>query len=338
MTDHWQMENKYTIQVRSRKPLLLVLKGMGMGVAEVIPGVSGGTIAFITGIYAQLIDCIKSFDAQAVKLLFTAKWRELWNHIHGSFLVFLLTGMVGGVIIGVFGISRLMETRPEILWAFFFGLIIASAIYVGKQVKKWSVAVVILSIAGAALAFWITLVTPTEASLSPPYVFLCGMIAISALILPGISGSFIMLLMGMYTVIIPMVKSLLKDQDLSVLGTLAIFGIGCIVGLATFSRVLSWMFRNYADHTLGLLSGFMIGSLFKIWPWRNPIRWMDDSGQMLDADQVATLSGSALEHLRIVSELNVLPADYTAGSPQVVLVVLSALFGFAIVFLLERYF
>lgn len=332
------MENEYIVQGRAQKPLLLVLKGMGMGIAEVIPGVSGGTIAFITGIYAQLIDCIRSFDARAVALLFTGKWGQLWKHIHGTFLVFLLTGMVGGVIIGVFGISGLMETRPEILWAFFFGLIIASAIYVGKQVNKWSATVVFLAVAGAALAFWITQITPTEASLSPPYVFLCGMIAISALILPGISGSFIMLLMGMYTVIIPMVKSLLKDQDLSVLGTLAIFGIGCLVGLATFSRILSWMFRNYADHTLGLLSGFMIGSLFKIWPWRNPALWMDDAGELVDAERVASLSGSALEHLRIVSELNVLPADYTAGNPQVILVMLAALTGFGIVFLLERYF
>lgn len=331
------MERNY-IQEKKIRPALLALKGMGMGIAEVIPGVSGGTIAFITGIYAQLIDSIKSFDAHAVKLLFSGRWKALWTHIHGRFLLFLMIGMAAGVVIGVFGISNLLETRPEILWAFFFGLIVASAIYVGRQVSKWNIALVILTAGGAALAFWITQVTPTEASLNPGYVFLCGMIAISALILPGISGSFIMLLMGMYTVIIPMVKSLLKDQDLSVLGTLAIFGIGCAVGLLTFSRLLSWMFRHYADHTMGLLSGFMIGSLFKIWPWRNPTAWMNENGRLIGPEEKELLSGAALDHLRIISELNVLPGQYTAGNPQVFFVVLSALFGFAIVFLLERYF
>jgi len=316
---------------------MLALKGMAMGMAEVVPGVSGGTIAFITGIYEKLIDSIKSFDGKAIQLLFSGRWKALWDHVNGSFLLTLMIGMLGGVVIGVFGISHLMETRPEMLWAFFFGLIIASAIYVGKQVKKWNVSVIALLVIGALLAFWITQVTPTEASTNPLYVFLCGMIAISALILPGISGSFIMLLMGMYTVIIPMLKSLIKDLDFSVLGTLSIFGIGCIVGLLTFSRVMSWMFKNYSDQTLGLLSGFMIGSLFKIWPWRNPDSWMDNSGKLMNADQVAQLPESMTEHIRIISELNVMPSQYSAGNPQTILVIVSAVVGFAIVFLLDRY-
>ena len=318
------------------RPLLLALKGMAMGMAEVVPGVSGGTIAFITGIYEKLIDTIKAFDTTAIKHLFSGEWKALWNHVNGGFLFFLLAGMLGGVVVGVFGISNLMETRPEMLWAFFFGLIIASAIYVGKQVTRWDVSVVGLLIIGAVLAFWITQVTPTEASTHPLYVFLCGMIAISALILPGISGSFIMLLMGMYTVIIPMVKNLLKDLDFSVLGTLSFFGIGCIVGLLTFSRIMSWMFKNYSNQTLGLLSGFMIGSLFKIWPWRNPVSWMDESGQLLGASEIAQLPEASLEHLRIISELNVMPAQYTAGDPQIIWVIASGIIGFGIVFLLER--
>jgi putative membrane protein len=248
-----------------------------------------------------------------------------------------MIGMLAGVVVGVFGISHLMATRPEMLWAFFFGLIIASAIYVGKQVKKWNISVIALLVIGALLAFWITQITPTEASTNPLYVFLCGMIAISALILPGISGSFIMLLMGMYTVIIPMVKSLIKDLDFSVLGTLSFFGIGCMVGLLTFSRVMSWMFKNYSDQTLGLLSGFMIGSLFKIWPWRNPVSWMDDSGKLMNAEEVAQLPESMTEHIRIISELNVMPGQYSVSDPQTLLVIVSAVVGFAIVFLLEKF-
>ena len=317
------------------KPLLLSLKGMAMGMAEVVPGVSGGTIAFITGIYETLINTIKSFDAQALRLLFSGKFKALWNHINGPFLLFLLIGMLGGIIIGVLVISNLMETQPEILWAFFFGLILASAWYVAKQVKKWEVSTMLFLIVGATFAFWITQITPAEASINPFYVFLCGMIAISALILPGISGSFIMLLMGMYTVIIPMVKQFIKEQDFAVVGTLSIFGLGCIVGLITFSRVLSWMFKNYEGQTLGLLTGFMVGSLAKIWPWRNPVLWVNDSGEFINPDQVGSLT--SLEELRVISEQNVLPSAYQAGDPQTIAVIIAAIVGLSIVLIMDRY-
>ena len=320
---------------KQEQPILLAIKGMAMGMAEVVPGVSGGTIAFITGIYETLINTIKSFDAEAIKLLFTGKIKSLWSHVNGPFILFLLAGMVGGVIIGVLVISNLMETQPEILWAFFFGLILASAWYIAKQVKQWSVSVILLLILGVAFAFWITQITPAEASINPLYVFVCGMIAISALILPGISGSFIMLLMGMYTVIIPLVKQLIKEQDFAVLGTLSVFGIGCIVGLVLFSRVLSWMFKHYENQTLGLLTGFMVGSLAKIWPWRNPILWVNDSGEFFDQNGVGALQ--SIEDLRVITEENVLPGAYTAGEPQTAAVVIAAIFGLVLVLLLDRF-
>ena len=320
---------------KKERPLWLGLKGMAMGMAEVVPGVSGGTIAFITGIYETLINTIKSFDAEAIKLLFRGQLRDLWQHVNGRFILFLLAGMVGGVVIGVLVISNLMETQPEILWAFFFGLILASAWYVAKQVKQWNASIILLLILGAAFAFWITQITPAEASINPLYVFICGMIAISALILPGISGSFIMLLMGMYTVIIPLVKQLIKEQDFAVLGTLSIFGAGCIVGLITFSRVLSWMFKHYEGQTLGLLTGFMVGSLAKIWPWRNPTLWVNDAGEFFDAGRVKSLIST--DELRVITEENVLPGAYAAGEPQTIAVIIAAIVGLSLVLLMDRF-
>ncbi len=311
----------------------LALKGAAMGMAEVIPGVSGGTIAFITGIYERLLNCIKSFGPSLLTTFKKDGVKGVWNHIDGNFLVFLLGGMVGGIVVGAFGITYLMENVPEILWAFFFGLIIASAIYIGKQVDQWSIKEIITLIIGIIVAFGITLISPAEGNEAYWFVFLSGVIAISALILPGISGSFILLLMGMYTIIIPALKETLKLNTES-LGMVIVFGLGCVVGLMTFSRVLSWTFKNYKNPTMALLTGFMIGSLNKIWPWREITKCLNKETLAI----TASCDRNSEIH-KVLEEKNVSPFDYTeltGYSDYFVYAIIAFILGFAIVFLMEK--
>lgn len=299
-----------------------------MGMAEVIPGVSGGTIAFITGIYERLINAIKSVGPDLFKSFKDKGIKGVWETIDGNFLLPLMVGMVGGIVVGVFAISWLLATYPPVVWAFFFGLIIASAIYIGRQIGKWGIGEVVSLTIGAIIAFAITTIAPAQGSESLLFVFFAGMIAISALILPGISGSFILLLMGMYTFIITdTLKPALKTLDPAKLLTMAVFALGCLTGIATVSRVLSWTFKNYRNLTLALLTGFMIGSLNKIWPWRNAIEWLrDETGEFV-------LSSKGLK--KILVEENVMPSGYE-GEPYTMMVVILLVVGFASVFLLER--
>ena len=209
-----------------------VLKGAAMGVAEVIPGVSGGTIAFITGIYERLIDAIKSFSPTKLLAAFKADGiAGVWKSIDGTFLVSLLIGMVGGIGIGVTVVKYLLETHPVYVWSFFFGLIVASAVYIAKQITKWSALEIILLIIGSIFAYWITIATPSTGSESLWFTFLAGSIAICALILPGISGSFILLLMGIYTFILhdTLSDGVLKQQDSAAIIRLLVFGAGCLI-------------------------------------------------------------------------------------------------------------
>lgn len=299
------------------------LKGAAMGIAEIIPGVSGGTIAFITGIYERLLNCIKAFNFSLIGTFKEAGVKGVWKAIDGAFLLTLLIGMGTGVVVGVYGVTYLLENYPEPLWAFFFGLIIASAIYIGKQIPQWRAAEFVLILIGAIVAYGITILPVGEGSKSLLYVFLAGTIAISALILPGISGSFMLLLMGMYTYIIPSIKLALKEQDPEAFMVLLVFAVGCLVGLVTFARVLSWTFKNYHSPTLALLTGFMIGSLNKIWPWRVPL------------EQITTADGE----LKTITESNLFPAAYEAASgnqANLMLCIVALVVGFVAVFLLER--
>ncbi len=297
----------------------LALKGMAMGIAEVIPGVSGGTIAFITGIYEKLLNTIKAFSPSLVKTFKQEGVSGFWLAINGTFLVTLLIGMGVGVVVGVFGVTHLLETYPEMLWAFFFGLIISSAIFIGKQVLKWGLSEIIALLVGTAFAYYITVASPAQGNEALWFVFLSGAIAISALILPGISGSFILLIMGMYSFIIPTVKNALTTFDSESLMIVGVFAAGCLLGLMTFSRVLSWTFKNYKSPTLALLTGFMLGSLNKLWPWRNVI---------------STRVNSKGETVPFIEE-SVLPAAYQ-GDPQLVGVLIAMLIGFLSVFIVER--
>jgi putative membrane protein len=260
-----------------RQNAILFLKGMGMGAADVIPGVSGGTIAFITGIYEELINSIKSVDGNAIKLLFSGQIKIFWERINGSFLLVLVSGIVLSLVSLAKLIIYLMEYHPIPLWSFFFGLILISAFIVVREVEKFRIRVVLAGIAGIAIAYFITTATPAETPEALWFIFLAGCIAISAMILPGISGSFILLILAKYQFII---------ESLSTFNVpvLIVFGLGCIVGLAAFSRIISWIFTHYHDLTVALLSGFMIGSLNKVWPWKEVISYrMNSAGEQVPA-------------------------------------------------------
>ena len=285
--------------------ITLMLKGMAMGIAETIPGVSGGTIAFITGIYEKLLESIKAFNPSLIKTYKTKGIKGIWVAINGNFLVFLLGGMVIGIGIGIVAVEKLLHLYPPVVWAFFFGLIIASIIYVGKQISKWNLGSVAAIIAGAIIAFGITLLPIGAANESLWFVFICGAIAVSALILPGISGSFILLIMGMYSYILhdTLKTGVVVNHDSSALITMIVFGLGLVVGLVTMARFLTWSLKNYKNVTLALLTGFMIGALHKLWPWRVPVTVMDETDNILPFTK-------GMQFDKIIKDTNVSPFNY----------------------------
>lgn len=250
------------------KYLMLFLKGCAMGTADVVPGVSGGTIAFISGIYEELIDAIHRFDASVVKMLLKGEWKKAWHHVHASFLLPIFLG----VGLAIFSLAKLMSflltNYPIQIWAYFFGLIIASAFLVSGQISKWNPRVVGSMLVGIIVAWAITEATPAQTPDEWWFVMLSGAIAICAMILPGISGAFILLLLGKYQYIIGAVGELN-------IPVLAIFAVGAVVGLISFSHLLSWLLKHYHDLTVALLMGFMLGSLNKVWPWKVLLPDMD---------------------------------------------------------------
>lgn len=241
--------------------LMLSLKGIGMGAADVVPGVSGGTIAFIVGIYDELIDSIKSINGNSLKLFFTGKWKAFWKAINGNFLFFLLAGIAVSILSLAKLITWLLVAHPILVWAFFFGLVLASTWFVGKDIKEWNWKTILGFILGGVIAFYITIATPAETSENLLFIFVCGAIAICAMILPGISGSFILVLLGKYFFIMEAIKTF----DIKII---AIFGLGAVIGITTFSRVLSFALKHFRNITLAVLTGFMLGSLNKVWPWK----------------------------------------------------------------------
>lgn len=242
----------------------VTLRGMGMGAADVVPGVSGGTIAFITGIYEELINSLANINLAALKLLFSKGISSFWKHINGNFFVALFLGIGISVFSLAKGLTYLLEQYPVVLWSFFFGLILASAILILKSVPKWNVGNGIGLMLGIAVAVFVSLAQASADGTSLPYIFLSGCIAICAMILPGISGAFILVLLGSYAVVIEGIK----DVNLSII---AVFGAGCVIGLLAFSKLLKFLFKNYKSLVLAILTGFLFGSLVKIWPWKNKI-------------------------------------------------------------------
>lgn len=241
--------------------LWLFLKGVAMGSADVVPGVSGGTIAFVTGIYDQLLGSIRNIDTHALRLLLKEGPAAAWAYINGSFLVVLGSGILLALLTLAKGIHFLLLNYPIWLWAFFFGLIVASIVHVGREIRGRDLPTLLLLLAGTLIAAWISSAAPTSVEPTPLVVFLAGSVAICAMILPGISGSFILLLMGLYEPILGALKSL----DLVIMGT---FAGGAVLGLMAFSRLLSWMLEHQRNATFAVLTGFMIGSLVKVWPWK----------------------------------------------------------------------
>jgi len=245
-----------------KKNIILILKGMGMGIANVIPGVSGGTVALITGIYQELLKSLKSFDKQAFSLLLTLNFKEFGIYTNLSFLAYVF----GGSLISLFSIASLFKflfkNYPLEIWSLFFGLILASIIFIGQRIKTWNFQSYLAIIIGTLVALSLTFITPSAENNNLFYVFLCGIIGISGMILPGLSGSYILILMGNYELL--MVRSV-SEFDIPLLLT---FLFGSIFGLLVLSNFLHWLINKYYSLTLAGLTGFIIGSLSIIWPWK----------------------------------------------------------------------
>ena len=244
--------------------IALFLKGLAMGAANVIPGVSGGTIALITGIYQKLIFAIKAFDLQAARLLMAGRTREFWTRVDGSFLLPLALGVGAGIIALAHIIKAVLESQPVLTMAFFFGLILLSVWFVGRTVRQWSASSLLFLVLGTALAAGIALMAPASENNSMLYLFLCGVVAICSMVLPGLSGSFVLIIMGNYALVI----GAIGQFDLAVLVPMA---LGCVVGLVAFSNLLTVVYQRFHDQTVATMTGFVLGSLAVIWPWKHTL-------------------------------------------------------------------
>lgn len=255
--------------------LILVLKGIGMGAANVIPGVSGGTIALITGIFERLINAIKSFNFKAIKLLFSFQWKAFADYVDLRFLIAIFIGIIIAIksLAQIFGF--LFENYPVYIWAYFFGLVLASVYFVGKTVEKWKVSVIVTFIIGTAIAIMLTFLDHAAENHSFIYLILCGVAAICSMILPGLSGSFVLLIMGNYKLV---AIDAINNLDFAILFPVI---IGAVGGLIVFSHFLSWIFKKFRDDTISLLTGFILGSLSILWPWQEKIYLLDKLGNQI---------------------------------------------------------
>lgn len=329
---------------RSIKEYIVIgLKGMAMGAADVVPGVSGGTIAFITGIYEELLGSISNVNLKLLQTLKSEGIKAAWNHINGSFLIALFAGIVISILSLAQTISWLLENEPVLLWSFFFGLVLASVIYIAKQISNWSILTGLLLTVGAFVAYYITTLSPLVGEDSSLwFMFLAGAIAICAMILPGISGSFILVLLGAYKPILTAVT----DRDLK---TIAAVGLGAIIGLLSFSKILKWLFAHHKNLTLAALTGFIIGSLNKIWPWKITQTVFDkSSGTIVPFAEVSDLGSLSVfqkqvnnfEGYKIALEKSVSPFQYTEANlgetNNLVLAVVLAVVGFILILAMEK--
>jgi len=306
--------------------LTITAKGLAMGAADVVPGVSGGTIAFISGIYEELIETIHNLDFGILKRWKQDGLKSAWNAYNLSFLVALFAGVFISILSLAKAITWLLENHPIMVWSFFFGLVIASILYVGKQISHWNPKIIIALIVAVGVAYAITLAKPLGSTDTTWFLFLAGFIAIIAMILPGISGSFILLLLGAYTGVIGTLTQFGKgittlnwDLFWDAFTRLFVFGMGAIVGLKLFSRILNWMFKNHKNLVLAVLTGFMIGALNKIWPWKEVLEYR------------MSHSGVKVPFL----EKSIFPTHYD-GDPKLLLALVFMLIGFLSIFLLER--
>ena len=287
------------------------LKGMAMGAADVVPGVSGGTIAFISGIYQELINTISGVNISLLGIWRREGFSSMWKALNGNFILALFAG----ILISFFSLMRLanylLENHPVLIWSFFFGLVLASIFYVAKQIPKWNLKIFLWLILGAAAAFYIISLPPMAAASSDLFLFFAGAIAICAMILPGISGSFILVLLGAYKT----VSEATHDFDLKTLG---IIGVGALFGLLTFSRLLKWLFAHYSTITLAILTGFIAGSLNKIWPWKKVLETAEYGDKSV-----------------VLRDESVLPWNFE-GDSQMRFAFALMFAGFALILILER--
>ena len=299
---------------RSLKDYIIIsLKGMAMGAADVVPGVSGGTIAFISGIYEELLNSISSFNLSLFSVLKNEGFKKVWKMVNGRFLLALFTGICISVLSLAKLIENLLENHPILIWSFFFGLVLASIIYIAKQIKIWNIKSYLYLIFGLIFAYYITTLNPVISQNSSPwFLFLAGMIAICAMILPGISGSFILVLLGAY-------KPILNAINTKDFFSIVIFMAGAILGLLTFSRVLKWLFSKYKNYTLALLIGFIAGSLNKIWPWKETISWRTNSKGIEVPFNTTSVSPLSFD-----------------GDSKLLMAGLLAIIGFGLILLLEK--
>ena len=291
---------------------ILVFKGMAMGAADVVPGVSGGTIAFISGVYEELIATLNSINLNSLKTLKLQGVSATWKKINGNFLLALF----GGILLSILSLSKLvawlLHEEPVLLWAFFFGLVLASIIFVLKKINQWNSAVFLGLILGGVFAYQLTQLNALGNSDSNWYLFLSGAIAICAMILPGISGAFILVILGSYANVL----QALNDKDI---GKITIFMTGALIGILSFSRLLKWLFKRFKNVTLAVLTGFMIGALSKIWPWKKILSFRENS------------EGISVP----LNEQCISPFSFD-GDPQILSAIGLMLFGFLMIFFLEK--
>lgn len=315
--------------MREKRNLLeylgISLKGMAMGAADVVPGVSGGTLAFIMGFYEELVETIDGLDLKFFKSWKQNGLKDTWLKYNLSFLVFLGLGVVISIALFAKIIENLIEAHPIKVWAFFFGLVSASLIYVAKQIKRWNTGIIISLLIASVFAFYISGLNPMAETDSTWFLFVAGFVAIIAMILPGISGAFILLLIGAYQPVIGVLNeftSALRMADFEaarpLLGKILIFMLGAVTGLKAFSRVLNWMFSNHKNLTLAALTGFILGALNKIWPWKEVIETRINS------------SGQEVPFI----EKSVSPLSFS-GDPQILWAVIFMLIGFGLIFGIE---
>ncbi len=287
-----------------------------MGAADIVPGVSGGSIALITGIYEELLESINSFNGDNLRLLLKFELKAFFQAVNGAFLLSLFLGIMTSVFSLSKLITYLMAEHPIPLWSFFCGLILIAAFLILKDIKEWSFGVVVALFVGTIAAYYITELPPTSSPDALWFTFVAGAIAICAMILPGISGSFILLILGKYESVLQAVS----ERDFI---TLAVFALGCVVGLLSFSRIISWLLKRYYSLTIGLLSGFMLGSINKLWPWKVV---------------TAYRTSSSGEEKPFLTE-NLFPGEYmqqTGLEPQIMLALVAFLFGIILVYGIDR--
>lgn len=300
---------------RNQHPAAVFLRGMAMGAADIVPGVSGGTIAFITGIYFRLLEAINAVPVAVFHDLRKGRFRAFWSACDGTFLLCLLAGILSSIVTLASAISFALANYPILIWSFFFGLIVASVWHVGRQVRCYRISLLVPLITGIAVAWWVMTLSGGELSPSALAFFGSGALAICAMILPGISGSFILVIIGMYAPVLAAIKS-------ADLGVLALFMAGCLVGLLSIARLITWAFHHFHDMVLALLTGFMIGALNKVWPWKEVLSWRTNSA----GEQVP------------LNETSIGPATFeqlTGQDPQVLMALLMALVGLLLVLAIE---